>query len=124
MDSRINVLVVDDEPGMLETMADILAATGYRSSVVEQAKMALDLVGKIHFDIVLMDIVMPEMNGVDAYKKIRSASPDTKIIMMTGYGSDHPLVKKALGCGVEYLLHKPFDVDTLISSINQACGDS
>ena len=74
MDSRINVLVVDDEPGMLETMADILAATGYRSSVVEQAKMALDLVGKIHFDIVYL-VGNTHANNKDAYNEIKQYAP-------------------------------------------------
>lgn len=121
MDDRYSVLIVDDEPGMLETMSDILGSTGYRAAVVDEAKKAVELIEKVYFNVVLLDIVMPEMNGVDAYYKIKEISPDTKVIMMTGYGAEHPLVKKAIVSGVDELLHKPFDVDELMASLSNVC---
>jgi len=121
LDDRYSVLIVDDEPGMLETMSDILSSTGYRAAVVSEAQKAVDLVKKVHFNVVLLDIVMPETNGVDAYYKIKEISPDTKVIMMTGYGAEHPLVKKAITIGVDELLHKPFDLDELMASLNSVC---
>jgi len=119
MNDKRSILVVDDEPGMLETMADILNATGYRAAMIADSSKAIDLVQKVHFDIVLLDIVMPEMNGVDAYYRIRDISPDTKVVMMTGYGSEHPLVKEAIGSGVDDLLHKPFDLGELLASLTK-----
>ena len=107
---------------MLETMSDILDSTGYRAAIVSEAKKAVELVEKAYFNVVLLDIVMPEMNGVEAYYKIKDISPDTKVIMMTGYGSDHPLVKKAITSGVDQLLHKPFDVSELMDSLSKVCS--
>jgi DNA-binding NtrC family response regulator len=85
-------LVVDDESGMPETMSDILSAMGYLSAVVDKAEKAIELMTKVHFDVVLLDIVMSEMKGVDAYNRIKDIGPNTKIIMMTGYSLEPPLV--------------------------------
>ncbi|MBT3362503.1 MAG: response regulator [Chloroflexi bacterium] len=115
-----SILVVDDEPGILETVYDILDIKGYKVAMAENGAKGVALVSKQYFDIVLIDIVMPEMNGVEAYNHIKRISPDTRVIMMTGYGSDHPLVKSALKSGVERLLHKPFEIKNMLGVIDEA----
>ncbi|OGO01393.1 MAG: hypothetical protein A2Y90_03715, partial [Chloroflexi bacterium RBG_13_52_12] len=73
------------------------------------------------FDVTLMDIVMPEMNGVDASKKIKEIQPGASIILMTAY-SDEELIQTARDEGVRQIIHKPIRIDQLIELINEAAA--
>jgi YesN/AraC family two-component response regulator len=108
------ILIVDDEPGITSTLSDILTIKGYDVTVADNGLNAVEKVKQTRFAIVITDIVMPGMNGCDATMEIKRISPDTKIIMMTGYGSDHPLVKQAESCDIDRLFHKPFDFNELL----------
>ena len=66
-----HILIVDDHPAIRETMNDILIDEGFQTEVAENGKEALDLCLTEDFNFVLMDIQMPEMNGVDAFKKLK-----------------------------------------------------
>lgn len=114
-----SVLVVDNEPDMLETLSDILSSIGYNPTVVSDARKAIELVEEVHFDVVLLDIGMPEMNGVEAYYRIKEKKADIRVVMMTGYGAEHPLVKQVANQGVGALLHKPFNMSELMDSIDR-----
>lgn len=111
------VLIIDDEPGILETICDILEIKGCEVATAENGAKGVELAKKLHYDFIITDIVMPEMNGVEAYHQIKMISPSSEVIMMTGYGSDHPLVITAIHSGVKQLLHKPFEVGSLLKVI-------
>ena len=96
---KANILVVDDNNALAEGIADVLDAKGYHVSVANDGFAALELVRKDPFDIVLVDIRMPGMNGVETYRGIKEVRPKIKAIMMTAY-SVEDLVEEAIQEGV------------------------
>ena len=113
---KASILVVDDEIHLADTLADVLNAKGYNVSVANDGFTAVALTRKTSFDIVLMDIKMPGMNGVEAYKQIKKAKPETRAIMMTGYSVEH-LVKEATREGAYVVMNKPIDIGRLLEVI-------
>jgi DNA-binding NtrC family response regulator len=122
MDDKPTILVVDDNQDLLETFAMILKRRGYRVQTACSGISAIDKFKEQHFDVTLMDIVMPEMNGVDTFKKIKEISPEAPIILMTAY-SDEELIQSAKDEGVRKIIHKPIRIDQLIELINDTAGD-
>lgn len=122
MKDKPTILVVDDNQDLAETFAMILKRRGYS---VQTAGDGLSAVAKFqtqNFDVTLMDIVMPEMNGVEAFKKIKEIHPEAPIILMTAY-SDEELLQSAKDEGVLQIIHKPIRIDQLIELINQTATD-
>ncbi len=105
------VLVVDDDAGVRESVAEILRGEGARVEVAENGKRALDRVLSEHFDAVLSDVVMPEMDGYELFQEIRRRSPGTAVVLMTAfyYDRDH-VIKRSRLEGLEgVLFKKPID---------------
>jgi two-component system response regulator HydG len=122
MNDELAILVVDDNEDLLETFALILKRRGF---FVETAGNGASAVAKFrnqNFDVALMDIVMPEMNGVEAFRKIKEMQPGATIILMTAY-SDEELIQMARNEGVRYIVHKPIRVDRLIELIMKVASD-
>ena len=120
---KSHVLIVDDDVGMTETMPDILEDIGYRVSVARSGYEAIEMVRKEDYNVVLMDIKMPGINGVEAFKKIKKLKPATKVIMMTAYSVD-ALIKEALDEGAYDVIHKPLDIERVMDSIAKAAKGS
>jgi len=118
--ARPRILVIDDEQGVLDSLGDILNMKGYEVQTTRDGAYGVSLANKYYYDLVLMDIVMPGMNGVEVYHHIRRISPSSSVIMMTGYEPDNPLVKSAIDNGVKLLLQKPFQVIALLEAIDSA----
>ena len=113
------VLIVDDEPGMLRTTAMILERKGFEVKTAHDGPDAIRIVGQRPFDVVLMDIKMPGMSGVEAFRRIKASRPEIAVIMMTGY-SVEDLIADALGEGAVAVLHKPLDIPTTVKLIQTA----
>jgi DNA-binding response OmpR family regulator len=111
------ILIVDDEMGMRETIQDVLRDIGYKVDTAEHGIKALSLMKKNKYDIAILDIVMPKMDGVSLFKQIKEDFSDTKVIMMTGFGGDHPIVMKANEIEDTILLIKPYHVNELIDTV-------
>jgi two-component system response regulator HydG len=122
MDDKPTILVVDDNQDLLETFAMILKRRGYHVQTAVNGLSAVDKFKKQNFDVTLMDIVMPEMNGVDAFKKIKEIQPGAPIILMTAY-SDEEMLQSAKDEGVLQIIHKPIRIDQLIELINEVASD-
>jgi len=116
MTAKVNILIVDDDVGVLETAADILDARGYSVTVAENGMQAIEQVKKGSFDVALIDVVLPGMNGVETYREIRKISPNTKAIIMTGYAVPQ-LVQEAINEEVYQVLYKPLDFDEVLELI-------
>jgi len=114
-----SILVVDDQVGMLETFTDILGDKGYRVTTAEDGYAAIDKVKKGTFDVIFMDIKMPGINGVQAFREIKKINPKTAVIMMTAY-SVEGLVKEAIEEGAYTVIYKPFDIDRVVETIERA----
>jgi len=114
--SKTNILVVDDLRSMRLTLGGILEDNGHSVSTVEDGYQAIEVVRKTHFDAIFMDIKMPGINGVQTYREIKKIDPAAVVIMMTAY-SVEDLVKEALEEGAYTIVYKPFDIDKIITLI-------
>ena len=119
MTEPVSILVVDDNEDLLETFSLILKRRGFNVSTAENGVAAVDKYKAQHFDVTLMDIVMPEMNGVEAFRRIREISPGATVILMTAY-SEEELIRVALEEGAHRVVNKPIRIDQLIELIKEA----
>ena len=122
MQEEPTILVVDDNVDLLETFAMILKRRGFNVETAENGAAAVEKFREHTYDITLMDIVMPEMNGVDAFKKIKELEPGAPVILMTAY-SDENLIETARTEGVNHILNKPIRIDQLIELITDTACD-
>ncbi len=113
------VLLVDDEEDFIETLAKRLKVRGLKVSSATRGKDALELTTKKNFDIVVLDLSMPEMDGLETLKKIKEKDPDVEIIMLSGHGTVRSSTK-AIKMGAEDFLEKPVDIRELIGKISEA----
>jgi DNA-binding NtrC family response regulator len=103
----IKVLVVDDEEIMRNLMVKILEKAGYKVVTASGGEMAKRTLAEETVDIVLTDVKMPDMNGFDLLREIKSAYPHIAVIMMTAY-ADSYTIKDALIAGADEYITKPF----------------
>ena len=108
------VLVVDDQPGTRETVRAILEDRGYQVSEAENGKQAVTKAGQKHYDVILMDAIMPGMGGFDACEKIVEEDPEAKIIFLTAH-SVVDWVRQALTAGAFSMLKKPVEPEDMLS---------
>lgn len=123
MKEPANILVVDDNKDLLNTFALILKRKGFIVDTAEDGLNAIEKFKKNHFDLVLMDIVMPNMNGMDALHKMREIDTRAKIILLTAYCEEDQL-KIAVSQGAYRTLYKPVDIAKLMALIGEATEDS
>ena len=122
MNDEPTILVVDDNEDLLDTFAMILKRRGFSVETADNGASAVDKFKDHSFDVTLMDIVMPEMNGVEASRMIREIQPEASIILMTAY-SDEDLIQIARDEGVRQIVHKPIRIEQLIEIIKEAAAD-
>ena len=89
----MRILVVDDEPAVRDLTVEILRRSGYEPHGVPTARQALDLLDEEQFDLVVSDVMMPEMTGVELLYELRRRQPDLRVILMTG-GSKSPSARR------------------------------
>jgi CheY-like chemotaxis protein len=111
------LLLVDDEPGMLETVGEILSAAGYEVTSVADGDAALAEILTGAYDIVLMDVKMPGRDGVSVL--LDSGAPPPPVVLMTAYAVEERL-KVAREANVHAVVHKPFAPPYLLSVLRAA----
>ncbi len=116
---KINILIVDDYVGMAETLALILDKKGYISTIAKDGIEAVEKVKNKFFDIIILDIKMPRMNGAEACKKIKIISSRSKVFMMTAY-EDEELIQETLKKGASGIIYKPMDIENMLALIEKA----
>ena len=120
MPKELKILVVDDDKEFCQNVRDILVELkNYQVMTAYDGFKALKLVKQNGFDLVLMDVVMPGMDVVETFQKIREVAPDTPVIMITAY-AEEKLIREALRKGVFGYLKKPLDFGRLFSFIENA----
>jgi len=120
--NEVKILVVDDQPGMCETLLDILEDVGYNVRSAQDGSTAIEMNKQDVFDIILMDIIMPGINGVEALKVIKKMNADTTVILMTAYTAPD-LIMEAQKAGVYECLTKPFSPSRLLDIITRLCEE-
>ncbi len=117
--NKINVLIVDDEPGALESFRMILEIKDYEVSTFANGHEALAAAEKTHFDIAFIDLKMPVIGGLDVLKKLKEISPDTEAIIVTAYASEESQAN-AITLGAMEYLRKPFLMEEIFSLCDRA----
>jgi two-component system, NtrC family, response regulator HydG len=115
--SSVEILVVDDEPGMRDTLVDILEGEGYSVAAAHDGDAALRATKDRAFDVIVMDIRMPGRDGVSVLEEL--GTPPPQIIMMTAYALEDRL-RAAVEGNAYALVHKPFHVDHLLGLVGAA----
>jgi two-component system response regulator (stage 0 sporulation protein F) len=112
------VLIVDDQYGIRVLLHEVLDKEGYTIFQAPNGVTALEIVKNEKPDLVLLDMKIPGMDGLEILRHIRLIEPDTKVIMMTAYG-ELDLIKEATVLGAITHFTKPFDIDELRQAVNQ-----
>ena len=115
--TRPKVLVVDDEYGPRESIAFTLG-TEFEVDTAERAVEAIEKIKAGGFSVVILDIRMPEMDGIKALGKIREIDPQVAVVMLTGYGTLHTAQQAMLG-GANQYLRKPPDIEELLEAVRK-----
>ncbi|MCX5827435.1 MAG: sigma-54 dependent transcriptional regulator [Deltaproteobacteria bacterium] len=106
------ILIVDDDLTMRMALADSLETSGYDVCIAENGDEALKMFGKNHFEVVVTDMRMPKMGGMDVLKEIKKISPQTPVILITAYGTVKTAVEAMKEGAAEFIM-KPFSLDDL-----------
>ena len=116
---KSKILVIDDEPGIREFLEIMLHKSGYLVETVADGLKAIDKIESNLFDLAIVDIQMPVMNGIEVLKKINEKSPETSVIMITAYAS-HETAIEAMKLGAYDYITKPFKIDEIKLVIKNA----
>lgn len=112
------IMVVDDKKGIRTLLKEVLQEEGYYVEEAENGWELLESVRKIHYDLILLDVKIPGLNGVDALKKMRGEDITTGVIIMTAY-EEMNTHKDLKNLGVIQLFSKPFDIQEVLRKVNQ-----
>jgi two-component system, NtrC family, response regulator HydG len=114
-----SILVVDDEPDICENLRDILTDLGYQVDTAGDGLSALELVRHKHYDVALLDLRMPGMDGLELYRRLKQVRADTVAMIVTAYATDET-AQAALQAGAWKVVAKPVDFSFLMQLIDEA----
>ncbi|WP_028318252.1 response regulator [Desulfobulbus elongatus] len=117
----MRVLLVDDEEELVATLAERLDMRGIEAAWATDYRTALAMVEEKEFDIALLDVRLPEMNGLDLKRLIEARRPGMKFIFLTGHGSEEDFEACSAESGREYYLIKPVQIEVLVAKLNEIC---
>jgi two-component system response regulator (stage 0 sporulation protein F) len=117
------ILIVDDEEGLREGLSKLLESEGYVALSAESGEQALEILQRSHIDLVLTDMRMPGMDGIELLKKIRERHPNVGVIILTGYGQIESYIEAMNFGAIEYV-SKPFKVNELKFIVNKVLNNS
>jgi DNA-binding NtrC family response regulator len=113
------ILVIDDEKGIRNTLKEVLEYEGHQVDVAGNGPEGLELFRGSNYDIVLCDIKMPEMDGIEVLEKLNAYSPDAPVIMISGHGNIDTAVE-AIKKGAYDFIEKPLDLNRLLVTMRNA----
>ena len=113
------VLVVDDEVEFSEVVAERMRGRGFEVDTAENGPAGLEMIQKKNYDAILLDMAMPDMDGIETMRRMLEVDPDLQIIILTGYGSIQAGVE-AVKQGAADFLEKPADIDAVAGKVTEA----
>ena len=116
-----SILVIDDEAEIRESLETLLEFEGYGVESAATAEQALAKLGERAFDLVLLDLALPDRNGIELLPEIRALDPEVSVIMITAYGTVEYAVR-AMQAGATNFLQKPWDNEKLLADVRAAVG--
>ena len=117
------ILIVDDDPETRTNIAEILHDAGYYSDEAASGGEAIERITLEYFNIILLDLMMPGMNGIDTLDEVRRLSPKTKIIMITAFATVENAVR-AIKKGASDYITKPFKIEELLITIRRVLEEA
>lgn len=111
------VLIVDDQNGIRILLMEVFSSEGYTTFQASNGKLALEIVKKESPDLVLLDMKIPGMDGLEILKHVKAINREIKVIMMTAYG-ELDMIKEATDLGALMHFTKPFDIDEMRMAVN------
>jgi DNA-binding NtrC family response regulator len=118
LDSGARILIVDDDENIRKVLMAILEDKGYQMEAVGSAKEAIKRTDKKFYNLALIDIRLPDMEGIDLLMKIRETTPRMRKIIITGYPTLQNAVD-AVNKGADAYVTKPFDVERVLNTISE-----
>ena len=118
----LKLLIVDDQRGIRRLLTEVFLEYGYEIESCSNGIKTLETIPEFDPDLIIMDVKMPGMNGIDVLKKIRETDSERKVIMMTAYGDQH-YVNQAEALGVARFIIKPFDLNELKTQVSEILKD-
>ena len=112
------ILIVDDDSELRANLSEILKGAGYHIAEVPSGKEAIEKIASKDFDIALLDLMMPRMNGIDVLKEIKKIKPKIKVIMITAFATVENAVE-AIKKGASDYISKPFKIDSLLTTVRR-----
>ena len=113
------ILIVDDEKNIVSSLTAILSDEGYEVSMTDDGVEALEIIQKDPPDLVLLDIWLPGMDGIEVLKTLKTYNPGVKVLIMSGHGTIDTAVK-ATKLGAQDFIEKPFSLDRITESVENA----
>ena len=107
--SNYRILIADDERPITDLLASFLSSQGYFCETATNGRTALEMVSQNHFDVVITDVVMPDMDGITLTQKLSQQFPNLSIMVMTGY-YDEKSMESAATAGAHEFIKKPFSL--------------
>jgi two-component system OmpR family response regulator len=126
-----SILVVDDERDVAEAIEAVLEHAGFTVVTAESAAQGLEAINSQKFDVVVTDVIMPKVNGLELIRKLRAQHPRVRVVAISGGGhfgplsskpdaiSTHAFIAAAKDAGAEDVLTKPFDMEELLSAVRR-----
>lgn len=112
------ILVVDDEESIRVVLKQMLEQGGYYTEVASNGEEALEILKNGHFDLLISDINMPVMNGVELLSKSKELFPMMPVVFVTAYGKDKVIIE-AMKVGLADYLEKPFKMDIVLKTVKE-----
>ena len=119
MNHKANILLVDDEEPVAELISSALSGQGYKVSVAFNGEDGIEKIKGEKFDLVIMDIMMPGMDGITALGEMKKVDPEVEVIMATGHGTMGTAIQSMRKGAFDYL-HKPFQIKELFAVVEKA----
>jgi DNA-binding NtrC family response regulator len=117
--SQTTVLIVDDDPTAYRLLQEVLAQEGYQVETAEGGREALDKAGTRLFDVVLLDVRIPDLNGIEILRELKALSPETVVIMITAFGSIETAIETIQEGAYDYI-SKPLKLDDVKLTVRRA----
>jgi len=114
-----HILVMEDEPSVAKGLEMILSEEGYRVDLADTGELAMEAFRQKRFDLLVADLRLPDIDGLEVIKQIKADKPETEVIVITGYGTTARAVE-AMKLGVHDFLPKPFTEDQIKAAIDEA----
>jgi DNA-binding response OmpR family regulator len=115
----MRVLLVDDEQELVSTLAERLSMREIEADWVSTVEAALELAGRVRYDVAVLDIKIPRMSGLTLKKRLEEIQPEMRFIFMTGHGSERDFEVGAAEAGARYYLVKPVKIEVLMEKLSE-----